>query len=78
AITDPERLCVNAAKAQLLAADALLCGGADQAQRIVSGYKPQYPSIPAYLAAIDQLFLEKDAVVYDEAGNARVDYQNEA
>lgn len=77
-ITDPDRLCVNAAKAQLLAADALLGGGAAQAQRIISGYQPQYPSIPAYLAAIDQLFLEKDAVVYDEVGNARVDYQNEA
>ena len=57
---------------------ALLGGGAAQARRIVSGYKPQYPSISAYLAAIDRLFLEKDAVVYDEAGNARVDYQNEA
>ena len=77
-ITDPDRLCVNAAKAQLLAADALLGYGAAQAQRIISGYQPQYPSIPAYLAAIDQLFLEKDAVVYDEVGNARVDYQNEA
>lgn len=77
-ITDPDRLCVNAAKAQLLAADALLGYGAAKAQRIISCYQPQYPSIPAYLAAIDQLFLEKDAVVYDEVGNARVDYQNEA
>ncbi|MEI3580282.1 MAG: hypothetical protein V8Q30_10055 [Acutalibacteraceae bacterium] len=32
--------------------------------------------IKAYLDAINELFLDKDAVQYDEHGNATVDFQN--
>ncbi len=75
-VADPNRQCVNAAKAQLFVADALLTGGAAAAREIVAGYKPAYPSKEAYFAAIDKITLDKDAVVYDENGNASIDYQN--
>jgi hypothetical protein len=73
-VTDPERLCVNSAKAQLLVADALLCGDAAEAKSIIENYKPMYPSIKAYFEAIDELIIDKDAVIYDEKGNATVDF----
>ena len=75
-ITDPNRMCVNAAKVQLFLVDALLSNNAVTAKGIIANYKPQYPSIKAYLDAIDALTLDKDAVRYDEKGNAIVDFQN--
>ena len=75
-ITDPNRMCVNAAKVQLFLVDALLSNNAVAAKEIIANYKPQYPSIKAYLDAIDALTLDKDAVRYDEKGNAIVDFQN--
>ena len=73
-VADPDMLCVNSAKAQLLVADALLCDGAAAAGEIVAEYKPMYPSIKAYFEAVDELIIDKDAVVYDEKGNAAVDF----
>ena len=73
---DPERLCVNSVKAQLFVIDALLKADAEAAKKIVADYKPEYPSIAAYFEAVNQLILDKDAVVYDADGNASVDYQN--
>ena len=75
-VAEPERLCLNSAKAQLLLADALLREDAAAARRIIADYKPAYPSIPAYLEAIDRLFLDKEAVVYNEDGTATVDFAN--
>ena len=73
---DPDRQCVGSAKAQLLVADALLKEDAAAAKGIVAGYEPKYPSAAAFLAALDAMVLDKDAVVYDGQGNATVDYQN--
>ena len=75
-VKDPNRMCVNAVKAQLFVADALLRDDAAAARKIIADYKPRYPSIKAYLDAINELFLDKDAVQYDEHGNATVDFQN--
>ena len=75
-VTDPNRLCVNSAKAQLFVTDALLGNGAETAKEIIANYKPQYPSIKAYFEAINDIILDKDAVKYDENGNATVDFQN--
>lgn len=75
-VADADRLCCNAAKAQLFVADALLADGAKRAQEIIAGYQPKYPSVQAYFAAIDAMFLDKDAVQYDANGNATLDYQN--
>ena len=75
-VADPNRLCVNSAKAQLFVLDALLSQNAAAAQKIIDDFEPKYPSIQAYLEDVDSLILDKDAVVYDEHGNAVVDYQN--
>ena len=75
-VADPERLCVNSTKAQLFVIDALLENGAAAAKKIVAEYEPEYPSIHAYLEAIDAFVLDKDAVKYDENGNVSVDFQN--
>ncbi len=75
-IADPNRMCVNAAKVELFLADALLSDDAKAAKEIIANYKPQYPSIKAYLNAIDALTLDKDAVKYDEKGNVTIDFQN--
>ena len=71
-----DRLCCNSAKAQLLVADALLTNDAAAGREIVANYQPAYPSKEAYFAAIDKITLDKDAVIYDDNGNATVDYQN--
>ncbi|MBR0113828.1 MAG: hypothetical protein IJM11_01450, partial [Firmicutes bacterium] len=75
-IADPNRACVNAAKAQLFVADALLCNGAEKAKKIIADYKPQFASMKEYFDTVNQLILDKNAVVYDEKGNAKVDFQN--
>ena len=75
-VADADRLCCNSAKAQLFVADALLSDGAKRAQEIIAGYQPKYPSIQAYFAAVNAMFLDKDAVQYDANGNATLDYQN--
>ena len=75
-IKDPNRMCVNAVKAQLFVAAALLRDDAAAARKIIADYQPQYPSIRAYLDAINELILDKDAVRYDENGNAVVDFKN--
>ena len=53
-----------------------MTAGAKAAKEIIANYKPQYPSIKAYLDAIDALTLDKDAVKYDEKGNVTIDFQN--
>jgi len=75
-VKDANRQCVNSAKAQLFVADALLCNDGAAAKEICKNYKPEYPSIKAYFEAINDIILDKDAVKYDENGNATVDFQN--
>ncbi len=75
-VTDPNRLCVNSAKAQLFVADALLSNDAAAAKKIIADYVPEFPSIKAYFDEVNTLALDKDAVVYDENGNATVDFKN--
>ena len=75
-VADVNRLCVNAAKAQLFVAEELLTNDGAKAKEIIAQYQPLFGSIPEYLEAIQELVLDKDAVVYDENGNATVDFQN--
>ncbi|MBR2829241.1 MAG: amidohydrolase [Solobacterium sp.] len=75
-VADTDRLLMNSAKAQLFVTDALLGNDAAAAKEIIANYKPQYASIKEYFAAIDDFILDKDAVVYDEDGNATVDFKN--
>ncbi|MCR5373067.1 MAG: hypothetical protein K6E41_06325, partial [Solobacterium sp.] len=73
---DKERMVVNSAKGQLFVIDALLSDDAANAKRIIANYKPVYGSIKEYFDDVNDFFLDKDAVVYDEKGNATVDFKN--
>ena len=75
-VTDPNRLCVNSAKAQLFLADALLGNNAIAAKEIIENYKPAYTSIPEFLETANKLILDNDAVRYDENGDVTIDFQN--
>lgn len=75
-IADPEKAVVTSVKAQLFIVDALLANGAEKAKKIIAGYKAPFASIGEYFACINKLIMDKDAVVYDENGNAVVDFQN--
>lgn len=61
---DPERLCINSAKAQLLVADMLLRDGAVRAKEICENYDPEYSSIEAYFAAVEEFTRDFQAVSY--------------
>ena len=71
-IINVDQACMNSAKAQLLVADALLGDDAAAAKKIIDGYRPAFSSIKEYFSFIDTLALDKDAVQYDEGGNATV------
>ena len=73
-VTDPYRLCVDSAKAQILVVDALMRNSAAAAKEIVAKFKPRYPSIKAYLESVDGIFLDCEAVTYDEDGHGSVRY----
>ena len=75
-IVDPKSACLGSAKAELFVAEALLSDGGEKAYEIIKNYKPKYPSIEAYLAALDELTLDKEAVVYGEDGSVTIDYKN--
>ncbi|MBQ1324878.1 MAG: amidohydrolase [Solobacterium sp.] len=75
-VADKERMVVNSAKGQLFVIDALLSDDAANAKRIIANYKPVYGSIKEYFDDVNDFFLDKDAVVYDEKGNATVDFKN--
>lgn len=71
---DAERFCLNAARIQLLVAAALLVNNAEAANDIISSYEPTYNSIKEYFDSINEFFADKDAVKYDNNGNATVDF----
>ena len=67
-VADPERACVNPAKAELFIADALLSDGAAKAKEILAQYVPPFASIREYLDFIDTLYMDKDVITYTEKG----------
>ena len=73
-VVDAYRLCVDSAKAQILIVDALLKESAAAAKGIIGKFKPRYPSIKDYLKAVDELFLDREAVTYDKDGHGSVRY----
>lgn len=75
-IADPERACTNSSRVQYLIAYELMKDGAEKAKELVANYKPQFASVKEYLAFTESLFLDKEAVIYDENGNVTIDYKN--
>jgi hypothetical protein len=59
-----------------MVAEALLSDDAACAKKIVADYVAPYKSIAEYFEYMKAFNLDKDAVVYDENGNATIDYKN--
>ncbi len=71
-LADPERLCINGIKAQLLVAEKLLKDDAACAKAIIAQYEPRYASIKDFFDDISALDMEKDVVSYEEDGSVRL------
>ena len=72
-IVDPVRACVDSAKVQCAALVRLLENDAAAAKRILAEGRHDYPSIKDYLASLDQLAVDKEAVIYHEDGTVTLD-----
>ncbi len=67
--SDAAANCLDIAKSHALMLELLLSDGAARAKEIIADFTPRFPSIPDYLAYMDSLILDRDAVRYDEDGN---------
>ena len=75
-ITDPETAVVVSAQYQVLMAEALLSDGAAKAKDVMANAKLRFASKEEFFKAIDDLFLDKEAVVNNEDGTITLTYQN--
>ena len=75
-VVDPERACCNSSKLYLLMAHELLKDEGAKAREIIAAHTPLYPSIEAYLEEMQNLILDKDAVLYNEDGSVTVSFKN--
>ncbi len=73
-ITDPVMACVNSAKVQAAMLVRLLENGSAEAGRVLTEGRQDYPSIPEYLAQIDALCIDKQAVLYDGERGAQLSF----
>ena len=74
-IVDPDKACVNAAKAQLFSVEALLENGAEKAKEIIRAYEPEFKSKEEYVAFMDSILADRDAVEYNEDGTVTIRYK---
>ena len=74
-ITDPYYACVVSAKFQLATIVRLLEKGAQETKEIIADFVPAYPSISAFLEAVDQLNFEGSVVSYQEDGSVLIQYK---
>ena len=73
-ITDPVRACVDSAKVQCALLSRLLEKDATGAKDILSNGRQDYPTIREYLASIDDLCIDKQAVTYSEDGSVELSF----
>lgn len=71
-IADFDSACMDSAKAQVLTLRALLANGAEKAKAVVENAKPHFASKEEYIAFLDSLFLDVDAVEYLENGDVHL------
>ena len=73
-ISDPVMACVVNAKLQCALVVRLLENDGAEARRVRANARQDYPTIPEYLAKIDALCIDQQAVVYDEERGARLTF----
>ena len=66
---------MTCAKAQIFAAEALLENGAEKAKEVVASYEPEFKSREEYVAFMDSILADRDAVVYNEDGSITIRYR---
>ncbi len=72
-ITDPECACVKSAQVQLILLAMLLKDNALRAKEILSEYTPAFDSMQEYFDFVDNINIDKDAVIYED-GKATLTY----
>lgn len=70
-IADPEKACLNPAKAELLLLDALLGGGAERAKAVMASFRAPFTQ-EEYLAYLDSCFETAAPIAYGENGSIRL------
>ena len=75
-INDPETAVVVSAQYQVLMAEALLSNGAAKAKDVIANAQLRFASKEDFFKAIDNFFLDKEAVINNEDGTITLDYQN--
>ena len=73
-IQDPVCACVDSAKVQCSILVHLLCDDAAGAKNVLPNCRTDYPTIPDYLASIDALCMDKQAVTYHEDGTVSLSF----
>ena len=67
-VADKKLGCLYPAECLVLTAAKLLSDDAALAKKVIAENKPYFKSKEEYLAAIDRLTMEKEAVIYNENG----------
>ncbi len=75
-VADKKLGCLYPAQNLVLSAYILLKDDAARAKKVIAEGKPIYASKEEYLAAIDKLTMNKDAVIYNEDGSITLDFVN--
>lgn len=73
-IQDVEKACVLSAKCQVQLLELLLSEGAQNAKRVLADRQTVYPTIQDYFSSVDQLFMDKKAVLLHEDGTVTLDF----
>ena len=72
-IADFDSACMDSAKAQVVIIRKLLENNAEKANNIVENAKPHFKSGKEYIDFLDSLFVDKEAVIYNEDGTVTLD-----
>lgn len=75
-VADVEKACVTSAKAQVATVWKLLKDDAALAKEVLEKKQLRFGSIKEYLAYVDEMTLDKDAVTYNEDGSIRLNFAN--
>lgn len=75
-VADKRLGCLIPAQCLVLTANLLLSDDAARAKKVIAKAKPYFKSKEDYLAAIDRLTMNKEAVIYNEDGTVTLDFAN--
>ena len=72
-IADFDSACMDSAKAQVVIVRKLLENDASRAKEVIANAAPHFKSKEEYLAHVESLFIDKEAVIYNEDGTVTLD-----